>query len=132
MIQPYLVVLQDDLSLAHLAEELQELAVLHLGISVLGEVVGQGLGLRQCGCMVLLLVSLAQAGGGACLGAAKLLCPPLTLLCCKILHPALPRGSSSLQCTSVAEFSSALALAKTRLVRRLGQRFHMEAGHSNA
>ena len=115
LIQPHLVILQDDLSLAHLAEELQELAVLHLGGSVLGEVLGQGLGLRQCGCMVLLLVGLAQAGGGACLGAAKLLCPPLALLRRKVLHPALPWGGSSLQCTSVVESSSALARAQTRL-----------------
>ena len=117
MIQAHLVILQDDLALAHLAEELQELAVLHLGVSILGKVLGQGLGLRQCGCMVLLLVRLAQAGGGSCLGAAKLLCPPLALLCCKILHPALPWGGSSLQCTNVAESSAALALAKTSLLR---------------
>ena len=49
----YLIIFQDDLTPAHLADELQELAVFHLRVCVIAQQVSQGFGIPPSGCICL-------------------------------------------------------------------------------
>ena len=87
----YLIVFQNDLPSAHLADELQELAVLHFGVSILPQEVG------QCSRVLLALgISLALTTDGcccSCLAALKVIGPLIRLLC-KLISPPVPLGIS--------------------------------------
>lgn len=87
----YLIVFQYNLSPAHLTDELQELAVLHFGVSILPQKVG------QCsGVLLALGISLALTTDGCCcpcLSALEVIGPLIRLLC-KLICPPVPLGIS--------------------------------------
>ena len=87
----YLIVFQYDLSSAHFADELQELAVLHFGVSILPQEVSQ-----SSGVLLALGISLALTTDGCCcpcLGPLEVIDPLIRLLC-KLICPPVPLGIS--------------------------------------
>ena len=85
----HLIVFQYDLSSAHLANELQELAVLHFGVGISGQHVSEGLGVPLSGCLSL-LVRPTDRSSCASLCAVKLRSPLVVRLLGKLICPSLP------------------------------------------